>query len=99
MYLVMLNSLILNLSSKINFFKPVPNFPPVSLTPVSTTPTIQVTKFAAGVVDTAVANLSPVFLVPVVHLACEYFRKFSKKFGMTIKLFSRAWGKIVLEKT
>ncbi len=56
----MLNSLILNLSSKINFFKPVAILSPVSLTsvanlpPVSTTPTVQVTKFAAGVVDTGV---------------------------------------------
>ncbi len=36
-------------------------------------------KFATGVVDTGV-NLSPVSLIPVVHLDSQYLREFSKKF-------------------
>jgi hypothetical protein len=73
------------------------NLPPVSLIP------------AAGVVDTGgnlppvlltpVANLPPVSLTPVVHLDLRiYFREFSKKFKMTLMLFSGAWGKMIHEK-
>jgi hypothetical protein len=58
MYLVMLNSLILNLSLIMNYFTPLANLALVLLTqvtnlpPVSTTPAVQLTKFAADVVDT-----------------------------------------------
>ncbi len=81
MYLEVLNSLILNLSLIMNYFTPLANVALVSLTqvpnlpPVSTTPAIPLTKFAAGVV-TLVANLASVSLIPVVHLACKYFAKF-----------------------
>jgi hypothetical protein len=43
-------------------------------------------KFTAGVVERCT-------------LSCEYPRKFSKRFEMTFKLFSEAWGKMVHEKT
>ncbi len=59
------------------------------------------------------ANLPPVLLIPAAilppvslrcrwhrwcTLTCEYLRKFSEKFGMTIMLFSGAWGKVIHEK-
>jgi hypothetical protein len=31
-------------------------------------------------------------------LICEYLREFSKKFEMTLLLFSGAWGKVIHEK-
>jgi G:T-mismatch repair DNA endonuclease (very short patch repair protein) len=31
--------------------------------------------------------------LPLVSLTCEYLRKFSKKFQMTLMLFSGAWWK------
>ncbi len=57
-----------------------------------------------------VANLPPVSLIPaaILHLChwhrwctltCEDLREFSKKFEMTLMLFSRAWGKAIHEKT
>jgi hypothetical protein len=72
-------------------------------------------KFAAGVVDTvgnfppasmAPANLPWVSLIPAailspvsLTLTCEYLCEFSKKFEMTLMLFSGAWGKVIHEKT
>jgi hypothetical protein len=32
-------------------------------------------------------------------LPCEYLREFSKKFEMILRLFSRAWGKMIHKKT
>jgi hypothetical protein len=46
--------------------------------------------FAAGVVDTG-GNFAT--------LTCEYLCEFSKKFEMTLMLFSGAWGKVIHEKT
>jgi hypothetical protein len=78
-----------------------------NLPPVSTTQAELVAKFAAGVVDTR-GNLPLVSLTPVANLppvsyrwctlTCEYFREFSKKFEMTLVLFSGAWGKVIHEK-
>jgi hypothetical protein len=68
------------------------NLPPVSLTqvanlpPVSTTPTVPVAKFSAGVVDTCGAPS----LVNILQS--------SKKFEMTLMLFSGGWGKMIQEK-
>ncbi len=69
------------------------NLPPVLLTPVatlqfanlSTTQAELVAKFAAGVVDTGGA--------PRLANICE----FSKKFEITLMLFSGAWGKVIHE--
>jgi hypothetical protein len=77
--------------------------------PVSTPPPELVAKFAAGVVDTgdkfatSVIDTGSNFAADVVlyrwcTLTCEYFRKFLKKFKMTLALFSGAWGKIIHEK-
>jgi hypothetical protein len=63
-------------------------------------------KFAAGVADTG-GNLPPVSLTPVENLlpvskctlSCEYLCEFSKKFKMTLLLFSGAWGKVIHEKS
>jgi hypothetical protein len=71
----------------------VANLPPVSLTPAANLPPVSaaqgelVEKFATGVVDTG-GN----------PLTCEYLCKFSKKFEMTLLLFSGAWGKMIHEK-
>jgi hypothetical protein len=43
------------------------NLPPVSLTPVSTTPAVPAAKFAAGVVDTG-GKFATSKLIPAVHL-------------------------------
>ncbi len=85
--------------------------PVANLPPVSTTQGELMAKFAAGVIDTGgkfaagvvdtgsnfppVANLPPVLLTPVVHLACEYLPEFSKKFEMILMLLSGAWGKVI----
>jgi hypothetical protein len=45
---------------------------------------------------TPVANLPPVLLAPVAP--CEYLREFSKKFEMTLVLFSGTWRKMIHEK-
>jgi hypothetical protein len=72
-----------------------------NLPPVSTTQAELVAKFAASVADTS-ANLplvsfAPVSLTPVVvHLDLQ--REFSKKFEMTLMLFSGARGKVIHEK-
>jgi len=56
---------------------------------------------------TAMENLTPVSLIPVAilrlvsrwcTLTCEYLQEFSKKFKMTLELFSGAWGKMIHEK-
>ncbi len=74
---------------------------------VSTTPVIPVAKFVAGVIDTGdkfatglvdmVANLSPVSLIPVMHLPLRISPQILKKFEMTLMLFSGAWGKMIHE--
>jgi hypothetical protein len=43
----------------------------------------------------SVANL----LIPVVHLDLQKSPRILKKFEMTLKLFSGAWGKMIYEKT
>jgi hypothetical protein len=48
---------------------------------------------SAGVVDTSV-TFGAMLLIPVVHLDL-YRRKLSKKFEMTLMLFSKAWGKMI----
>jgi hypothetical protein len=50
-------------------------------------------KFTAGVVDMAAK-----FATPCCTLTCEYLPEFSKKFEMTLVLFSGAWGKTIHEK-
>jgi hypothetical protein len=50
-----------------------------------------VAKFAAVVVDTG-GKLWCTF-------TCEYLHEFSKKFEMTLMLFSGAWRKMIHEKT
>ncbi len=68
--------------------------PPVSTTPVANLPVSLI----------PVANLPPVSLIPAAiwyrwcTLTCEYLREFSKKFEMTLLLFSGAWGKVIHEK-
>jgi hypothetical protein len=66
----------------------VENLPPVLLTPlanlppISTTPMVPVAKFAAD----------------VVAFTCEYLCEFSKKFQMTLIVFSGAWGNMIHDK-
>jgi hypothetical protein len=55
-------------------------------------------KFSAGVVDIG-GNFPPVLLIPVVHLHLQYLCEFLKKFVMNQMLFSRAWGKMIHEKS
>jgi hypothetical protein len=43
-------------------------------------------------------NLPPVSLIPVVHLTCEYIRKFSKKFETVLMGYSVAGRKLIHEK-
>jgi hypothetical protein len=45
-----------------------------------------------------VANLPPVSLIPVVRLDLRISLHIFKKFEMTLKLFSGAWGKMIHEK-
>jgi hypothetical protein len=50
-------------------------------------------KFATGVVDlTPVENLPPVSLTEWCTLTYKYLHRFSKKFEMTLMLFSGAGG-------
>ncbi len=48
-------------------------------------------------------SLIPAANLPLVcwhrWLTCEYLREFSKKFELTLMLFSGAWGKVIHEKT
>jgi hypothetical protein len=61
-------------------------------------------KFAAGVIDTdgnfppvslTWHNLSPVLLIPAVHLDLRISPQISKKIEMTLMLFSGAWAKMI----
>jgi hypothetical protein len=88
--------------------------PAANLPPVSTTRAELVAKFAAGVVDTGGKFATGVvdtnrrqFATGVIDtggkflwytLTCEYLSEFSKKFEMTLMLFSGAWGKVIHEK-
>jgi hypothetical protein len=57
--------------------------PVANLPPVSTTPSVPVAKFAAGVNDTSGAP-------SLANISAN-----SKKFEMTLMLFSGAWGKMI----
>ncbi len=80
------------------------NFPPVTLTllenlpPVSTTPAVPVTKFAAGVADTCRKFATSVVDPGGTPSHSEYLRNFFKKFEMNLILFFGAWGKMIHEK-
>jgi hypothetical protein len=65
---------------------PAANLPPVSLTPVANLPLVS-TSGPGGK-----------FVIGVNALTCEYLREFSKKFEMTLMLFSGAWEKVIHEK-
>ncbi len=65
---------------------------------VSTTQAELVAKFAAGVVDTGGKFATGVVKNGGAPLTCEYLREVSKKFKMTLMLFSGAWGKVIHEK-
>jgi hypothetical protein len=67
----------------LNFLTPVAN-----LQAVSTTPVVQVAKFATGVIDTGGASW-----------LAKNLREFSLKLEMTLILFSGAWGKVIHEKS
>jgi hypothetical protein len=58
--------------------------------------------FATYVIDTdgnlPLLSTTPAVPEPPVLWTCEYFRKFSKKFEMTLTLFLEAWGKMIREK-
>jgi hypothetical protein len=45
-----------------------------------------------------VSCIVPVMIGRLDALTCEYFLEFSKKFEMTLKLFSRALGKMIHKK-
>jgi hypothetical protein len=70
---------------------PVTNLLPVlwipNLSPVSMTPAIPVSKFAAGEVYTS--------WLWWCTLTCKYLRESLKKFKMTLLLCSGAWGKMI----
>jgi hypothetical protein len=70
------------------------NLTPVSLTQAANLPP------ASTTLAIPVANLLPLLLIPMVHLYWRilYLREFSKKFEMSIMLFSWAWGKMIHEK-
>ncbi len=53
-------------------------------------------NFAAGVVDTE-ANLTPVLLIPVVHLDLQISLLISKKFETVLMGYSGAGGKLIHE--
>ncbi len=69
-------------------------------------------KFAAGVIDTAgkfatgVVDTGGNFAAGVVDtggkfatgVSWEYLREFSKKFETALRVYSRAWGKLIHEK-
>ena len=59
-----------------------------NLPPVSTTLLILVAKFAAGVVDTGGQPL-----------AANISANYRKKFETALMVYSRAWGKLIHEKT
>jgi hypothetical protein len=67
--------------------------------PVSTTPAVLVTKFTTNVNDncgkfaSGVADTSK-----LCTLTCKYLSEFSKKFEITLMLFSWTWGKMIHEK-
>jgi hypothetical protein len=63
---------------------------------VSATQVELVAKFAAGVVDTGVNFATGVN--DTGGAPCTLHRKFSKKFDMTLMLFSGAWEKVIHEK-
>jgi hypothetical protein len=70
------------------------NTPPVSMTPAvlevkfTTNVIDNCGKFASGIVDTSKLGT----------LTCEYLSEFSKKFEMTLTLFSWIWGNMIHEK-
>jgi hypothetical protein len=68
------------------------NLPPVLFTLVENLPLVSTTPAVPA------AKLSRVLLIPVVHLVLQYLRKFSKKFEMTLMLFSGGWGKRIHKK-
>ncbi len=79
------------------------NLPPALLTPVAILPPVSTTQ--AELVATLppvslilAAILPPVLLTPVVHLDLRISPRISKKFQMTLLLFSGAWGKVIHEK-
>ncbi len=73
--------------------------PEANLPPVLTTQAVPVAKFAAGVIDNWWVNCHQCHWYRWCTLTCKYLREFLKKFEMTLKLFSVAWGKMIYKKT
>jgi hypothetical protein len=88
-------------SEKFYYFvrAPFKFFPSISLSGVSSLILFQLfatwgkicqwCKFSADVIDTGIRWGT---------LTCKYLCNFSKKFHMTVRLFSGAWGKMIHEK-
>ncbi len=63
-----------------------------NLPPISTTPAVLVTKFAAGVVDTCRKFVNGVVDTDGTPSHSEYLCNFKKKFEMNLMLFFRGLG-------